>query len=68
MIFDGLQCDEVLSKLDPKDGLVKMIDPRLGDNYPLDSVCKVNLSLQHKKFGKFKYQCEEGIYAICIDV
>nr|KAJ0185106.1 hypothetical protein LSAT_V11C900498670 [Lactuca sativa] len=34
-------CDEVLSKLDPKDGLVKMIDPRLGDNYPLDSVCKM---------------------------
>nr|KAJ0185600.1 hypothetical protein LSAT_V11C900498680 [Lactuca sativa] len=33
--------DEVLSQPDPKDDLVKMIDPRLGDNYPLDSVRKM---------------------------
>ncbi|KAI3703991.1 hypothetical protein L1987_74192 [Smallanthus sonchifolius] len=33
--------DEVLSQPDPKDDLVKMIDPRLGDNYPLDSVHKM---------------------------
>ncbi|KAI3828061.1 hypothetical protein L1987_02156 [Smallanthus sonchifolius] len=33
--------DEVLSQADPKDDLVKMIDPRLGDNYPLDSVHKM---------------------------
>lgn len=33
--------DEVLSQPDPKDELVKMIDPRLGDNYPLDSVRKM---------------------------
>ncbi|KAI3703998.1 hypothetical protein L1987_74199 [Smallanthus sonchifolius] len=30
--------DEVLSQADPNDDLVKMIDPRLGDNYPLDLV------------------------------
>ncbi|KAM0039655.1 putative protein kinase RLK-Pelle-LysM family [Helianthus debilis subsp. tardiflorus] len=33
--------DEVLSQTDLEDGLVKMIDPRLGDNYPLDSVHKM---------------------------
>ncbi|KAI3828053.1 hypothetical protein L1987_02147 [Smallanthus sonchifolius] len=33
--------DEVLSQADPKDDLVKMIDPRLGDNYPLDLVHKM---------------------------
>ncbi|KAK9074067.1 hypothetical protein SSX86_006664 [Deinandra increscens subsp. villosa] len=33
--------DEVLSEADPKDDMVKVIDPRLGDNYPLDSVYKV---------------------------
>ncbi|XP_022014718.2 chitin elicitor receptor kinase 1-like [Helianthus annuus] len=33
--------DEVLSQAHPKDGLVKMIDPRLKDNYPLYSVHKM---------------------------
>ncbi|KAL4581354.1 hypothetical protein LXL04_017568 [Taraxacum kok-saghyz] len=33
--------DEVLSQPDPKDDLVKMIDPRLENNYPLDSVRKM---------------------------
>ncbi|KAJ0614103.1 putative protein kinase RLK-Pelle-LysM family [Helianthus annuus] len=33
--------DEVLSKADPKDDLVQLIDPRLGDKYPIDSVCKM---------------------------
>ncbi|XP_076904284.1 lysM domain receptor-like kinase 3 [Bidens hawaiensis] len=33
--------EEVLSQPDPKDYLVKMIDPRLGENYPLDSVRKM---------------------------
>ncbi|KAK9077356.1 hypothetical protein SSX86_005693 [Deinandra increscens subsp. villosa] len=33
--------EEVLSQPDPKDDLVKVIDPRLGDNYPLDSVRKM---------------------------
>ncbi|GJX51719.1 LysM domain receptor-like kinase 3, partial [Tanacetum coccineum] len=33
--------DEVLSQPDPKDDLIKIIDPRMGDNYPLDSVRKM---------------------------
>ncbi|KAI4331038.1 hypothetical protein MLD38_029267 [Melastoma candidum] len=33
--------EEVLSRPDPKDDLCKLIDPRLGDNYPLDSVLKM---------------------------
>ncbi|KAI3828051.1 hypothetical protein L1987_02145 [Smallanthus sonchifolius] len=39
--LDNLQFDEVLSQADPKDDLVKMIDPRLGDNYPFDSMHKM---------------------------
>ncbi|KAJ9551717.1 hypothetical protein OSB04_015762 [Centaurea solstitialis] len=33
--------DEVLSQPDQEDDMVKMIDPRLGDSYPLDSVRKM---------------------------
>ncbi|KAI7728431.1 hypothetical protein M8C21_000915 [Ambrosia artemisiifolia] len=33
--------EEVLSQPDPKADLIKMVDPRLGDNYPLDSVRKM---------------------------
>ncbi|XP_021685702.1 lysM domain receptor-like kinase 3 [Hevea brasiliensis] len=33
--------EDVLSELDPKEGIRKLVDPRLGDNYPLDSVCKM---------------------------
>ncbi|KAL2483173.1 Chitin elicitor receptor kinase 1 [Forsythia ovata] len=33
--------EEVLSQPDPNDDLRKLIDPRLGDNYPLDSARKM---------------------------
>ncbi|XAR55349.1 Non-specific serine/threonine protein kinase [Bertholletia excelsa] len=33
--------DEVLSQPDPKEDLHKLVDPRLGDNYPVDSVCRM---------------------------
>ncbi|KAM7492367.1 hypothetical protein LguiA_035288 [Lonicera macranthoides] len=33
--------DEVLGKPDPKEDLGKLVDPRLGENYPLDSVRKM---------------------------
>ncbi|KAI8558265.1 hypothetical protein RHMOL_Rhmol04G0077200 [Rhododendron molle] len=33
--------EEALDKPDPRDDLCKLVDPRLGDNYPLDSVCEV---------------------------
>ncbi|KAL8511196.1 hypothetical protein ACS0TY_017862 [Phlomoides rotata] len=35
--------EEVLSEPDPPEALKTIIDPRLGDNYPLDSVLKVSL-------------------------
>lgn len=40
-IMDAMQFEEVFSQPDPKEDLCKLIDPRLGDDYPLDSVCKV---------------------------
>lgn len=36
-----MQFEEVLGMSDPKEDLCKLVDPRLGDNYPLDSVFKV---------------------------
>lgn len=36
-----LQFEEALSRPDPKEGLHKLIDPRLGEDYPMDSVLKV---------------------------
>lgn len=36
-----MQFEDVLSRPDPKEDLRKLVDPRLGDNYPLDSVSKV---------------------------
>ncbi|KAK6259497.1 Serine-threonine/tyrosine-protein kinase [Theobroma cacao] len=33
--------EDALNEPDPKEGLCKLIDPRLGDNYPLDSVFKM---------------------------
>ncbi|XP_065878559.1 lysM domain receptor-like kinase 3 [Euphorbia lathyris] len=33
--------EEVLSQADPKDDLCKLVDPKLGDNYPVDSVHKM---------------------------
>ncbi|CAJ1971155.1 unnamed protein product [Sphenostylis stenocarpa] len=33
--------DEAFEEQDPTEGLKKLVDPRLGDNYPMDSVCKM---------------------------
>ncbi|OVA03426.1 Protein kinase domain [Macleaya cordata] len=33
--------DDVLNQPDPKEDLCKLVDPRLGENYPLDSVRKM---------------------------
>nr|CAD1839014.1 unnamed protein product [Ananas comosus var. bracteatus] len=33
--------EEALSEPDPKEGLRKLIDPRLGEDYPIDSVLKM---------------------------
>ncbi|XP_058210622.1 lysM domain receptor-like kinase 3 isoform X1 [Rhododendron vialii] len=37
----GSLFEEALNKPDPSEDLCKLIDPRLGDNYPLDSVLKM---------------------------
>lgn len=36
-----LQFEEVLNQQNPEENLRELVDPRLGDNYPLDSVYKV---------------------------
>lgn len=36
-----LQFEEALNQSDPLEGLRKLVDPRLGENYPIDSVLKV---------------------------
>ncbi|TKY57028.1 Chitin elicitor receptor kinase 1 [Spatholobus suberectus] len=33
--------DEVFDEQDPTEGLKKLVDPRLGDNYPIDAVWKM---------------------------
>ncbi|KAG2395683.1 LysM domain receptor-like kinase [Vigna angularis] len=38
----ALVFEEVLGLSDPKEDLRQLVDPRLGDNYPLDSVFKVS--------------------------
>lgn len=41
----AMQFEGVLSQPDPTEDLRKIIDPRLGDNYPIDSVRKVRTFL-----------------------
>ena len=36
-----IQFKYALSQPDPREYLHKLVDPRLGDDYPFDSVCKV---------------------------
>lgn len=52
------QFDEVLNLPDPKEGLGKLIDPRLGDNYPPDAALKVSKALKGK--------CCESFYMIAV--
>lgn len=33
--------EDVLSQIDPKDDLANLVDPKLGKDYPLDSVLKM---------------------------
>ncbi|KAJ0785527.1 putative protein kinase RLK-Pelle-LysM family [Helianthus annuus] len=40
--------DEVLSQGDPKDDLVQLVDPRLGDKYPLDSMAQLAKACTHE--------------------
>lgn len=36
-----IQFEEVLNQPNPSTDLQKLVDPRLGENYPMDSVCEV---------------------------
>lgn len=36
-----IQFEEVMNQPDPSTDLRKLVDPRLGEDYPIDSVCKV---------------------------
>lgn len=40
-----LQFEEVLNEPDTREDIRKLVDPRLGDSYPLDSVRKVRTVL-----------------------
>lgn len=40
------QFDDVLNEPNPGEDLRKLVDPRLGDDYPLDSVLKVKQLIQ----------------------
>lgn len=46
--FCILQFEDVLNQPDPREDLSKLVDFRLGENYPLDAVRKVNNFLAHK--------------------
>nr|GMD11365.1 lysM domain receptor-like kinase 3 isoform X1 [Ipomoea batatas] len=37
--------EDVLDRADPAEGIRKLVDPRLGDDCPLDSVCKVKQNI-----------------------
>lgn len=41
-LLDEMQFEEVIVLPDPKEDLGKLVDPRLGENYPIDSVFKVH--------------------------
>jgi hypothetical protein len=43
-----MQFEDVLSQPDPKEDLLKLVDPRLGNNCPLESVSKVIISHSNK--------------------
>lgn len=50
-----MQFEGVLSQPDPTEDLRKIVDPRLGDNYPVDSVRKVRTSVnKHFRVNDFK--------------
>lgn len=40
-----LKFEEVLRQPDPREDLQRLVDPRLGDDYPIDSVRKVMCNL-----------------------
>lgn len=53
------QFEEALNQSEPEDDLRKLVDPRLGDGYPLDSVSKVqyNIYIYLKTLLKPEIKC-----------
>jgi uncharacterized membrane protein len=45
-----LQFAEALNQIDPLEGIRKLVDPRLKDNYPMDSVLKVGIISLKRNF------------------
>lgn len=56
-----LQFEEALHQMDPLEGLRKLVDPRLKENYPIDSVLKVG-----SIFSLQKIECYFFFFSICI--
>lgn len=64
-MLNKMQFEEVLGQPDPKEYLGKLVDPRLGDSYPLDSVFKVVLPCLIKckaKVENLLIKCEVGSF------
>jgi len=58
LIYFLLQFDEALNQIDPLESLRKLVDPRLREDYPIDSVLKVGSI----SFGKFFFP----LFSICV--
>ena len=46
-----LQFEEALNTPDPKEGLQRLIDPALGEDYPMDSIFKVRPNPQTEQYN-----------------
>lgn len=59
-----LQFEEALNSPDPKEGLRTLIDPKLGEDYPIDSILKVKTMQKkmplHIRFSRVVDEILEG--------
>jgi hypothetical protein len=53
-----LQFREALNQIDPLEGLRKLVDPRLKENYPIEDVLKVGSIYIRRKFETFLSICD----------
>jgi hypothetical protein len=52
-----LQFGEALNQIDPLEGLRKLVDPRLKENYPIEDVLKVRSIYIRRQFETFLSIC-----------
>jgi hypothetical protein len=45
------QFEEALNTTNPKEGLQRLIDPALGEDYPMDSILKVRANPQTEQYN-----------------